>query len=86
MAGPRYGLGAQTQIPLTNATQGQAHAANARNDQQKQAVTNEVQPRGAEAAESNSSENSGTNLFNLSQEDLFAAAEQGRGALLDIVV
>ena len=86
MAGPLYGLGAQAQVPLTSPNQQQAQAAQARNDQQKQAVTNEVQPQGAEAAESQNAQTSSNNLFDLSQEELSAVASQGRGALLDVLV
>lgn len=86
MAGPLYGLGAQAQVPLTSANQQQAQASQARNDQQKQSVTNEVQPRGAESAETQNTETSSDNLFSLTQEELSAAASQGRGALLDVVV
>lgn len=91
MAGPLFGIGAQQQIPLTATTQQSQQASEqqkAREEGSAAPKPGDVQPQGTPSVESQQSETTNYNnsAFTLSQEEQQSAAEQGRGALLDVVV
>lgn len=93
MAGPLAGLGGQPQIPLAVPSQQSQNQQGVRQQQERESQSNEVQPQGAEAAQSQRSETNNQDVSrNQAREFLSASNDdssqsvQPRGSIVDIAV